>query len=110
MEQGGGDGDTDGSLDLGQWAFDQVVELCKTILLILMDVLAVLALFGGLAIISEALKFFGGRFSFSETYQQYFHGMHEVLSFCSYTVLGFRSLNHLSRGFMSRLFNRLFRL
>lgn len=94
----------------GDWAKSQAVELCKTVVLIFLDVLAVLALFGGLAVISEALKFFAGKYGFSDTFTQFFHGMHEVINFCSYTVLGVRSVNHFSRGFVSRVFNRLFSL
>lgn len=108
MHEGGPE--VDAQQDLGEWARVQVVELSKTVVLILLDVVAVLALFGGLAVISEALKYFSGKFGFSDTYTQFFHGMHEVVSFCSYTVLCIRSLNHFSRGFLSRLFSRLFKL
>lgn len=108
MTQGDGSAEVGG--DFGEWAKAQAVELSKTVVLILLDVVAVLTLFGGLAVISEALKFFAGRYGFSDTFTQFFHGMHEVVNFCSYTVLGVRSVNHFSRGFVSRVFNRLFKL
>lgn len=95
---------------LGDWVKLQLVESLKTTILIGLDLATTLIILGGLGVISLALKYFSQEFGFSDVFQQFFHGAHEVVSLCMYSVLSARSVNHLSRGFFGVLLNRFFKV